>query len=198
MNPYLHLIIHWLLFYGVHSAMASTRAKDWVSQHAKGSVPYYRFMYNGVSLLLFFMAVWVQTEIEEERWYSSQVLFILGLVLMILGLVMAYLSFRNYQMSEFLGLMQWRNKTFNAAISEELKINGLNQLMRHPLYTASYLLLFGYLMYKPCWGSFIFSFIGCVYLYVGARWEEKKLLKQFGSAYQNYQMNVPMFWPRIF
>jgi protein-S-isoprenylcysteine O-methyltransferase Ste14 len=53
-------------------------------------------------------------------------------------------------------------------------------------------------MYKPCWGSFIFSFIGCVYLYVGARWEEKKLLKQFGSAYQNYQMNVPMFWPRIF
>ena len=198
MNPYLHLIIHWLLFYGVHSAMASSQVKEWVQQHATWSVASYRFIYNGISLLLFFMAVLVQTEIVEERWYSSQVLFILGLALMVFGCLLAYLSFRNYQMREFLGFMQWRNKSFNAAISEELKVLGLNQFMRHPLYTASYLMLMGYLLYKPCLSSFIFSFIGCIYLYVGALWEEKKLLKQFGVAYRNYQEKVPMFWPRLF
>jgi protein-S-isoprenylcysteine O-methyltransferase Ste14 len=198
MNPYIHLFIHWLLFYGVHSALASTQVKEWVQQHATWSIAAYRFFYNGLSLLLFFMAVWVQTEIVEERWYSSQVLFILGLALMASGFVLAYLSFRNYQMREFLGLVQWRNKSFNAAISEELKVLGLNQFMRHPLYTASYLMLIGYLLYKPCLSSFIFSFIGCIYLYIGALWEEKKLVKQFGMAYKNYQEKVPMFWPKLF
>jgi protein-S-isoprenylcysteine O-methyltransferase Ste14 len=197
MNPYFHLIIHWLLFYGVHSAMASTKAKDWVNIHAKWIIPYFRFIYNGISLVLFFMAVLVQTEIIEEKWYSSQALYYMGLTVMILAVLFSIWSFRNYQMREFLGFVQWKNKSFNAAISDELKVIGLNQFMRHPLYTASYFLLLGYLMYKPCWSSFIFTFIGCVYLYVGALWEEKKLVKQFGEAYIDYRKKVPMFLPKI-
>jgi protein-S-isoprenylcysteine O-methyltransferase Ste14 len=67
--------------------------------------------------------------------------------------------------------------------------------MRHPLYSASYLFLAAYFLFKPYIGSAIFTLVGFIYLYVGAKWEEKKLVKQFGDTYLDYQKKVPMFWP---
>jgi protein-S-isoprenylcysteine O-methyltransferase Ste14 len=36
-----------------------------------------------------------------------------------------------------------------------------------------------------------------LYLYIGALFEERKLLREFGEAYHNYQQNTPMFLPGL-
>ncbi|MDZ4668743.1 MAG: isoprenylcysteine carboxylmethyltransferase family protein [bacterium] len=194
---YIELIFLWILFYGTHSLLASSIVKLWVSVNAPSWVAPYRVFYNLVSVALFLWAFWVQKGIAEPAYFSVLWLQYLGYFLMAFGAVLSYLSFKNYSLQEFSGLSQLRNKSFNAAISEELKILGLNQYVRHPLYTASYLIFIGYFLYKPCLGSAIFSILGAVYLYVGAKWEEQKLVAQFGQAYIEYQKQVPMFVPFI-
>jgi len=34
-----------------------------------------------------------------------------------------------------------------------------------------------------------------LYLYIGARWEEHKLLSEFGTEYENYRQEVSMLLP---
>ena len=44
-------------------------------------------------------------------------------------------------------------------------------------------------------GMFAFALISTIYLILGSRLEEEKLVAQFGKAYQKYQREVPMLVP---
>jgi methanethiol S-methyltransferase len=35
------------------------------------------------------------------------------------------------------------------------------------------------------------------YLFIGAYFEERKLVREFGEAYRGYQQRTPMFFPRL-
>lgn len=200
MTNYLNLILLWLLFYALHSAMAASQVKAWIAVAFPAFVKPYRIFYNMVSLLLFGVAYAYQMSIADTLLFQSNLVRYAGLVLVVVSIILMYASFKNYDLKEFLGVSQWQSNSFNAAISNQLQIHGLNQYVRHPLYTACYLFFAAYFLYKPYVGSTLFSLMGFIYLYVGAKWEEKKLAKQFGDAYLFYQKQVPMFlpwpWPR--
>jgi protein-S-isoprenylcysteine O-methyltransferase Ste14 len=198
MKSYLILLLLWLLFYIPHSILALESIKTKLSQQFPFLKRYYRILYNAQSLLLFAIAFLYQRQLQSLLLFQvNSFFYAIAIVLMLLSFLIIALSFRHYDKYEFLGLQQYQLATFNAAIGSTLNSKGLNQYVRHPLYSATFMFLFGYLLYKPFDTTLIFVLISVAYLIIGTYLEEAKLSKQFGEAYKLYKQKVPMFIPFI-
>jgi protein-S-isoprenylcysteine O-methyltransferase Ste14 len=75
-----------------------------------------------------------------------------------------------------------------------LTTGGLYRYVRHPLYTAGFV----FLWMTPVMTSTLFAlYLGLsLYLYIGSLFEERRLLLEFGAAYQAYQQKAPRLFPR--
>ncbi len=80
--------------------------------------------------------------------------------------------------------------------SGELTTTGLYRWVRHPQYSALFLISVGMLIQWPTlvtaamWPVLMFMY------YRLARREEKEMESRFGEKYAAYRRRVPMFWPR--
>jgi protein-S-isoprenylcysteine O-methyltransferase Ste14 len=108
----------------------------------------------------------------------------------LLGLGFGLWALRFYDGGRLLGLRQWRNPA--AEDDEALRLDGPHRWIRHPLYTAAFLILWGRAgdalgLSTALWGS--------LYLVVGTWFEERKLLALYGAAYASYRRRVPAYVP---
>jgi len=78
----------------------------------------------------------------------------------------------------------------------KLVVSGLYRYMRHPLYTAG--LLFLWLSPSVSVNSFTLYVAATIYIVIGAYFEERKLLREFGPAYAEYKKKTPMLIPGLF
>jgi protein-S-isoprenylcysteine O-methyltransferase Ste14 len=79
----------------------------------------------------------------------------------------------------------------------ELKVEGIHQYVRHPLYSGTILFVWGLFFIFPLLTNLIAVILLTLYVLIGIQFEEKKLLLEFGNAYRNYIENVPMLVPDI-
>jgi protein-S-isoprenylcysteine O-methyltransferase Ste14 len=192
---YLKLGILWLLFFVPHSLLAANGIKENLCNRLPFLKRSYRFFYNLQSLFFFAWAFYFQRTITPLFLFEPiPILQGIALFFMGVGLTLMLLSFKNYSAKEFVGIQQWRQQTFNQALSETLNTSGLNQYVRHPLYTASFLFLWAYLLYQPHCANMLFVALSSLYLVAGTYLEEQKLIKQFGQEYKDYQEKVGRFW----
>ncbi len=79
----------------------------------------------------------------------------------------------------------------------ELITTGLYRWVRHPQYSALFLITVGMLIQWPTlvtaamWPVLMFMY------YRLARREEKEMEERFGDKYTSYKRRIPMFWPRL-
>jgi len=76
-----------------------------------------------------------------------------------------------------------------------LVVRGLYRWVRHPLYTAGLV----FLWFTPIMAvNLLALYVGfSLYLVIGAYFEERKLLREFGADYAEYQQRTPMLIPRL-
>jgi len=96
-----------------------------------------------------------------------------------------------FQLSGLRSLMEERK-------SNELMITGIHKYVRHPLYTGTFIFIWGLWILIPSASLMISNIIITVYTIIGIRFEEKKLVGEFGEAYKNYQQEVPMIIPKFY
>jgi len=61
------------------------------------------------------------------------------------------------------------------------------------------LLLFpGVLLYRPTWSVLLLTVLAIIYIEIGSRLEEKKLIQVFGEDYIRYQQQVKRYFPFIY
>jgi len=96
--------------------------------------------------------------------------------------------FRRMNLSEFLGLT---SATQPGAV---LVGQGPFAWVRHPVYSLT-ILFFG-LASMMSLDRLLITAGMSVYIFIGYRLEEKKLIEQWGDSYRNYQQTVPAFVPR--
>jgi protein-S-isoprenylcysteine O-methyltransferase Ste14 len=75
----------------------------------------------------------------------------------------------------------------------KLVINGLYRFVRHPLYTFGLITL--WLSPNMTVNSSVVYVSLTIYILVGAQFEERKLLREFGQAYADYKLSTPMLIP---
>ena len=183
---HLILFLGWLLFYGLHSLMATEKAKSIVPIGPQ----LYRLFYNAVSLILFFVLLFLGALIPSYLVFApSGISNYSGLMLAATGLFVIKRAFRNYNFKSFMGLKK--------NLSDDLKKDGLQSSIRHPLYTGTLLIVIGYFLFNPQFTSLTILLALTVYLPLGIFWEEKKLIKIYGEEYLKYRQEVPALFPKF-
>lgn len=187
------LVLLAVSIYGlVHSFLASVwfkeRMRSWLGPLASR---WYRFAYNvfaGVTLLPVLAS---PALLPDRRLYtisSPWIIFsIAGQILAVAGLAAGLLQTGVWS---FLGL---RQIITTQAESPEMVVRGLYRYVRHPLYTAG--LVFIWLTPVMTLNLLALNVGLTAYIIVGAKFEERKLRREFGQAYAEYQAKVPMLLP---
>lgn len=109
----------------------------------------------------------------------------------------ALLLWTPWDLLEFIGLRQWerhRKGEGEAQVRNERLFTGKGYgLIRHPLYLGCSLLL----AFHPVQtrNSAATAAAVIAYFYIGTFFEERRLVRQFGGAYREYQRRVPRFLP---
>lgn len=185
----------WLLFAAAHSLFARPEIQRPVETCLRGG---YRMLYNLLSLGAITIVLFVGNEVLDNQTFS---VFDCQLVIMafsasgILGLCLMLVAISSYDIGRFFGFTQIvTGEHLGSAATEPLQRRGLNRWARHPLYTGAFVVLWsGATSTFGCWTALW----GSLYLVIGSEFEERKLVRVYGVQYQQYQQQVPRFFPRF-
>ena len=186
----------WLIFaiviWGVaHSIAASFGFKDILRRNlGDGFMRMYRLLYNIFSAISFAPILYLVAVLPNKDLYQIPApwsyVMLAGQGFSAALLIVAVLQTDTLS---FVGLRQ----LFEEERSGKLITSGLYHFIRHPLYTFG--LLFIWLSPNVTVNSFVMYLALTIYIFVGAYFEEKKLLREFGREYEEYKSNTPMIVP---
>ncbi len=184
----------WLAYGALHSLLASFAFKNWLAHRWPDVMPAYRAGYNLVAVLSLLPVLWLVYRTESEwlwRWTGAWAWLANGLALAALAGVA--LAARAYDMGEFLGLRQIRQRDHATADREGFRISPLHRFVRHPWYFFGLVLVWTRDMNAPLLVSAVAI---TLYFVIGSRLEENKLIAMHGEAYRRYRERVPGLLPR--
>ena len=185
----------WLLFGLLHSVLARASVQRFIETFIGC---YYRVTYNLIAVikltLVFHVGnIWLSHDIFSPL--NNDFTFIFTTGLRLLGVLVFVLALSMYDLGRFSGITQLiAGERTSSASNEPLQRQFLNRWVRHPLYTAAFLLLWGGAtstlgLWTAIWGT--------IYLIIGTLFEEQKLVRIYGNDYQVYQHEVPRYFPAL-
>jgi protein-S-isoprenylcysteine O-methyltransferase Ste14 len=189
------IIILSLLLWGiVHSALASQFVKEMVrGMVGEGVARMYRLGYNAFSVLSFVPILYLAVILPDRPLYTApapwNILMFGGQLLAVLLLLITLFQ---TDALHFIGLRQ----LFVDREQGALVTRGFYRLVRHPLYTFG--LMFLWLTPNMTENTFTLYIGATIYFVVGAYFEERRLLREFGADYQEYKRRTPMLVPGLF
>lgn len=184
------IVVAWLAYGALHSWLASHTTKQWVASRWPGALPGYRLGFNLGATLLLVPVLWLTYR------YGGPVLWVVpgwiawpALAISVAGFAW---STRWYDGATFLGLRQWRDRVGPDAEREAFTLSPLHRHVRHPWYALGLLFLWTRDL-NAAW--LVAAIAVTLYLAVGSRLEENKLIALYGEAYRRYQRRVPGLIP---
>src|SRR5512133_936460 len=197
MTGTLYLIGASVLWGVVHSILASHGFKHLIRQ-AVGALAFYRLYrlaYNVFSLAsLFPIAVMLFTLPDQPLYNIPEPWVYLTTIIQGLAAFALIAGVMQTGPLEFMGLAQLA-LTYGDSKPAELVTSGLYSYVRHPLYTAG--LLFIWFSPSMTVNRLALWIVFTIYIVVGAFFEERKLLTDFGAAYVEYKSKTPMLIPKF-
>ncbi|WP_324754168.1 isoprenylcysteine carboxylmethyltransferase family protein [Roseovarius sp. Pro17] len=134
--------------------------------------------------------------IDVTIWSIEGKLVILVLIIFFTGLGLIVLATFLLDHFEFTGLRQaWDNMRDVPAQRAQFRTPLLYQIVRHPLQLGIVTAIFA--VPHMTGDGLLFATVMLTYIYIGLRFEERALLREFGDAYAAYCKSVPMLFPRI-
>jgi protein-S-isoprenylcysteine O-methyltransferase Ste14 len=179
----------------VHSLFASlsakARARQWFGSTADR---WYRLGYNTFSILTFLPILALTAAIPSARLYIIPTPWsYLTLVGQLLALLALAIGLMQTGIWSFLGFEQMLKPDSDSPA--QMATSGIYRWVRHPLYTAGLVFIW---LTPIMSGNLLALNVGLtLYLILGAMYEERKLVRQFGAEYTHYQESVPMLIPGL-
>ena len=190
--PHYILILFWTAYYVLHSVLAASSVKLFFKEkyilHR-----YYRLVYTIVVTILLAFILWYQYSFNSPLLWNIPLTEIPAILLLIIpGGLIVFISIKKYFV-----LLSGIRAVYQKAPAHELKINGIHRYMRHPLYTGTVMVVWGFCFLFPYLNNLIAVILLTLYVIIGIRFEEKKLIAEFGHQYVDYMKKVPALIPRI-
>ncbi len=183
----------WIIYCIVHSVLATTSCKLFFQKKTGKYFRYYRLAYSVIAAITLLLLLYYQFSFKSLRlfysviigWLSFFMLVIPGLTIMV---VIMYKYFR---------LLSGIRSLYQAKESPELKTDGMHTYIRHPLYSGTLLFIWGLFFIFPFFNNLISVIVITVYVLIGIKYEEQKLIIEFGDAYKDYCLKVPKLIPHL-
>ena len=171
-----------ILYYVIHSVLTTEYIKN------KLDFRWYRFIYNIIAIVTLIPVVIILIKTSKEANEIPSYIRIFGIIFLLLGLWVQKVSFDSFSKRVFWGL--------DIAKDEDLPlvIEGLYSTVRHPLYFGALLIIWGLVLISPTKYFFIFAIVSTIYIWVGSRLEENKLIV-YHPEYKEYRTKVPGIIP---
>jgi methanethiol S-methyltransferase len=188
------LAIFWLLFSLFHSIFASEKCKKFIETVMKRRYKYYRILYSLFAFISLSVIVVYHLSINTIVLWNVQpaevIISITGIITS--GLVMIFFA------KKFFFELSGADVFIERKRSATLIKKSLYNYVRHPLYTATLLLIWSIFFLHPSLSSLISGLSITVYTIIGIHFEEKKLITSFGESYIQYRSETPMLIPKLY
>ena len=177
----------------LHSLLASTGVKDFFqSILGNGFMKFYRLFYNLFAVVSFLPILYLMIVLPDRILYQipapMNILMRLGQAT---SLVLLFVAILQTDLLSFVGVRQLFEEDKRGA----LMTGGLYRYVRHPLYTFSLLIL--WLSPGMTLNSFVVYLALTIYILIGIRFEERKLMREYGQEYAIYRSATPMLIPAV-
>lgn len=191
---YVILLLLWVVFGFLHSALATSFVKNRAGQLLGNCSKYYRISYSLFNMLFVGCILYYNFSIPSPLlWTNPQWLHIVLLATAAFGLLVMMVLMKKYFL-DLSGIDVFLPRKNNRPV---LQTGGLNKYVRHPLYTATLLLTASLFFLQPNPANLISAASIFVYTYIGIFYEEKKLVKLFGKEYEAYASKHPKLIPNL-
>ena len=184
----------------VHSVLASYRVKESFKNNFGNLIAFYRLGYNLFAIVSLYLIYELSPKPHVIIYDLQNPFDMLILIPQFIALIGLLWSFKYVCVKEFLGINQIKRyiqKKYSSNLDEDLTlaIGGPYKYSRHPIYFFSIM----FLLFRPTMDLFYLTFFLLIvaYFYIGAYYEEKKLVRTFGEIYTRYQELVPQIFPSI-
>jgi protein-S-isoprenylcysteine O-methyltransferase Ste14 len=187
------LVLGWMLYFALHSLLASLWLKRRVARAHPDWMRGYRLFFNLSSLVLL-LPLLALTYLDRGPWLWEWTgigwWFANGLAA---AALFGFLwTLRWYDGSEFLGVKQWRDDLRVPEDQEGFHLSPLHRYVRHPWYSLGLVLVWT----RDMDPAFLTTAVMITfYFVVGSRLEERKLLAYHGELYRSYRRQVPSLIP---
>ena len=185
------IALAWLAYFALHSFLAASITKTWIGQRWPQFMPSYRATFNIVSIVTLFPVLWLVYGVGGDwLWQWTGIWAWLMNSMALLALLCFFASTRSYDMDEFLGLRQIRER--GDVDLQDFTISVFHRFVRHPWYSFSLVLIWTRDMNGPLLVS---ALAITIYFVVGSKLEERKLIARYGEKYRQYMATVPGLVP---
>jgi protein-S-isoprenylcysteine O-methyltransferase Ste14 len=194
---YLMLAMALIAWCGLHSGLISLTLTRLARERLGQRYRYYRLFYNLLSVLTFLpLMVWAHLIGGDAMVVWQGPWRLLQMALLAAAFWLFWAGARRYDMAQVVGLRQLSDDsdTVCSTIGADCEIDrqGILGWMRHPWYTAAFMLIWARDLNIA---AILVNIILSAYLYFGTVLEERKLIAQFGDTYTRYMQEVSAFIP---
>jgi len=189
------LAVLWISYFFIHSFLISHKILNFFELRIGRYFKYYRLAYNFVSIIFLMPVVYYTWQVKQQSFFVWTNAFLpIKYLLVLLGIMLLYLGARKYSMKHFLGIVQLKNSVRYGLLNNTGKLDksGILGIIRHPFYAAVFPLIWSRNM---DFSVLVTNIIFTVYVLVGTRLEERKLIKEYGVDYLDYKKEVSMYFP---
>ncbi|MFC1549914.1 methyltransferase family protein [Candidatus Neomarinimicrobiota bacterium] len=156
--------------------------KDLVGEHSFGDL-------GQLLLFMTFLIVWITDSFLFK--YSTMLLDKTPIIIrLMIGLPLLFIAF--YTIKKGLGVVFGEERE-----KPEIIEIGVFNTVRHPIYLGCILFYLGLIILTFSIASLVVWIIIVIFYYYISKYEEKLLLKAFGTKYESYMKRVPMLIPSI-
>ena len=175
--------------------MITTTVTDYLKKRLGDRYRFYRLFYSMVSLVTVLPLTYYSISVEGApifRWQGSRAIAKYSLLLTSLYLFIAGAG--HYRISQFLGIRQIKTGETSPTLSEcdAFDTAGILSVIRHPWYIAGIMVVWAR---DISLSTLLNNVVINIYFVIGTILEERKLVREFGEKYVEYQRKVSMLFP---
>jgi methanethiol S-methyltransferase len=192
-SQHIILLVLWIAYCVLHSVLASGRVKRRAERRLGATYRYYRFTYTIFSFVGLVAILIYQVSLTSPLLFErSRAVLIIASLFAALGASLIMLNIFKYFFQ--LSGVKWLTSD---TVTARLERGGLHRYVRHPLYLSTFLFIWSLWVVYPYFSLLTANVVITLYTLIALRFEEQKLLAEFGEEYRNYQKEVPMILPGI-
>jgi protein-S-isoprenylcysteine O-methyltransferase Ste14 len=117
-------------------------------------------------------------------------------IVLVFGVIVIAGSFASFDIREFIGIRQKVSGDKQKEKDPVINKHGFYGIVRHPMYLGGIIFFTASMTDAPL-PQFLGYLILAIYMIIGAVREDRRLSRELGNVYRNYQKEVPMILPGI-